>query len=96
VPWWQDDKYVKGTLSKKRRFIRIVNTLTSQDDLLEVCIIIYCAYFEYFLIPFSSQVATEETLEEIRQRYLKFNLHAGSYAWVCSHLFECICTSRLL
>lgn len=62
VPWWQDAKYVKGILSSKRRYIRIVNTLTMQDDLLEV--------------------ATEETLEEIRQRYLKYNLHAGSYAWV--------------
>ena len=62
LPWWLDDKqFMKGLLSKKRRYVRIVNTLTSQNDLLEV--------------------ATEETLEEIRQRYLKYNLHAGSYTW---------------
>merc|ERR1712151_543914 len=27
------------------------------------------------------EVPVEETVEEIRQRYLQFNAHAGSYTW---------------
>merc|ERR1711916_113154 len=37
TPWWQDVKYRVGKLSKKTRKIRIVNTLTQQEDELEVC-----------------------------------------------------------
>ena len=37
LPWWKDDKYVIGKLSMKTRTIRIINTLTRHDHLLEVC-----------------------------------------------------------
>jgi hypothetical protein len=38
TPWWQNDaKYCIGTLSKKTRRIQIVNVLTEQQDVLEVC-----------------------------------------------------------
>jgi len=35
--WWLDEKYCIGTLSRKTRYVRCVNTLTGQSDLLEVC-----------------------------------------------------------
>ncbi|XP_008400636.1 cytochrome b5 domain-containing protein 1 [Poecilia reticulata] len=60
-PWWKDRRYDVGLLSDKTRWIRVVNTLTSQEQLLEVC--------------------SEETLEEILQRYLPHNAHANSYTW---------------
>ncbi|KAM4038265.1 cytochrome b5 domain-containing protein 1 [Anomaloglossus baeobatrachus] len=36
-PWWRDPSYEVGILSSKTRFIRIINTLTSQEQTLEVC-----------------------------------------------------------
>jgi hypothetical protein len=60
-PWWKDDSYCIGVLSKKTRRIRIVNTLTSQEHVIEVC--------------------SEETINEILQRYLIYNSHAASYTW---------------
>ncbi|KAL5013710.1 hypothetical protein ScPMuIL_007980 [Solemya velum] len=36
-PWWKDDSYCVGILSKKTRYIKIINTLTSQDQVIEVC-----------------------------------------------------------
>lgn len=36
-PWWKDDSYCIGLLSKKTRLIKIVNTLTSQEHVIEVC-----------------------------------------------------------
>ncbi|CBY09436.1 unnamed protein product [Oikopleura dioica] len=36
-PWWKDRRYEVGTLTKKPRKLRIVNTLTSQQHIIEVC-----------------------------------------------------------
>ncbi len=36
--WWKDAQYCIGTLTKKTRKIRVKNTLTHQEHLLEVCI----------------------------------------------------------
>ncbi|XP_069113924.1 cytochrome b5 domain-containing protein 1-like [Argopecten irradians] len=36
-PWWKDDGYLVGILSKKTRSIKIINTLTSQEQVIEVC-----------------------------------------------------------
>jgi len=36
-PWWRDDLYCIGNLSQKTRFIKIINTLTSQENIVEVC-----------------------------------------------------------
>ncbi|NP_001017684.1 cytochrome b5 domain-containing protein 1 [Danio rerio] len=36
-PWWKDNRYEVGLLSAKTRWIRIINTLTSQEQKLEVC-----------------------------------------------------------
>uniref|UniRef100_A0A3Q0RPW0 Cytochrome b5 domain containing 1 n=1 Tax=Amphilophus citrinellus TaxID=61819 RepID=A0A3Q0RPW0_AMPCI len=36
-PWWKDRRYEVGLLSAKTRWIRVVNTLTSQEQRLEVC-----------------------------------------------------------
>ncbi|XP_028254804.1 cytochrome b5 domain-containing protein 1 isoform X2 [Parambassis ranga] len=60
-PWWKDPRYQVGRLSAKSRWIRVINTLTSQEQRLQVC--------------------SEETLEEILQRYLRYNGHAHSYTW---------------
>ena len=35
-PWWKDEGYLVGILSKKTRFIKIINTLTSQEQVIEV------------------------------------------------------------
>ena len=35
--WWNDEQYVVGRLSKKTRVIRVVNTLTGQEDEVELC-----------------------------------------------------------
>ncbi|XP_034020483.1 cytochrome b5 domain-containing protein 1 [Thalassophryne amazonica] len=37
LPWWKDKRYQVGVLSSKTRWIRIVNTLVSQEQQLEVC-----------------------------------------------------------
>ncbi|KAM6960304.1 cytochrome b5 domain-containing protein 1 [Tautogolabrus adspersus] len=60
-PWWKDERYEVGLLSTKTRWIRVINTLTSQEQRLQVC--------------------SEETLDEILQRYLRYNSHACSYTW---------------
>ena len=61
-PWWQDEaRYVIGSLTKRTRLIRIINTLTKHDDTIEV--------------------ASEESLNEILDRYLETNVHAASYTW---------------
>ncbi|CAD5119605.1 DgyrCDS8206 [Dimorphilus gyrociliatus] len=60
-PWWRDESYCIGQLSVKTRRIKIINTLTSESEVLEVC--------------------SEETMNEIRKRYFKYNAHASSYTW---------------
>ena len=62
LPWWQDEtRYCIGKLTTRTRQIRLINTLTRQDDILEV--------------------ASEESLNEILDRYLDYNIHAASYTW---------------
>lgn len=36
-PWWKNDAYCIGTLSQKTRFIKIINALTLQNHIVEVC-----------------------------------------------------------
>ncbi|XP_033839913.1 cytochrome b5 domain-containing protein 1 [Periophthalmus magnuspinnatus] len=36
-PWWRDPSYCIGLLSHKTRWIRVINTLTAQEQRLEVC-----------------------------------------------------------
>ena len=35
-PWWKNEKYCNGVLSSKTRRIRIINTLTLQEQIVEV------------------------------------------------------------
>lgn len=35
-PWWSDGRYEVGRLSAKTRWIRVINTLTSQEQKLQV------------------------------------------------------------
>lgn len=37
LPWWKDSKYEVGILASKTRRVRIINTLTLQEHVLEVC-----------------------------------------------------------
>ncbi|KAL8557948.1 Cytochrome b5 domain-containing protein 1 [Nucella lapillus] len=60
-PWWKDLTLCVGSLTRKSQFINIVNTLTSQQHVVEVC--------------------SEETIDDILQRYLFYNAHAASYTW---------------
>ena len=50
-----------GKLTKKVRKILIINTLTHQENIIEVC--------------------SEETINEILDRYKAINEHAESYTW---------------
>ena len=61
IPWWKNENFKIGHLTKKVRKIKIMNTLTEHIDLLEVC--------------------DEETINEILDRYKKYNDHAESYTW---------------
>ncbi|KAM8794250.1 cytochrome b5 domain-containing protein 1 [Eudromia elegans] len=36
-PWWRDPRYEVGRLSARPRLVRLVNTLTGHQDVLEVC-----------------------------------------------------------
>lgn len=56
-----EETYCVGNLTYKTRSIEVVNVLTQQTKVLEVC--------------------TEETIEEIQDRYLEWNSHAKSYTW---------------
>lgn len=44
-PWWKDESYCIGVLSAVTRRIRIINTLTSQEQAIEVLINTYCSIF---------------------------------------------------
>ncbi|KAA0190563.1 Cytochrome b5 domain-containing protein 1 [Fasciolopsis buskii] len=37
TPWWKDRRYFVGYLTKKPRFVRIINTLSLQEHEIEVC-----------------------------------------------------------
>jgi len=37
TPWWDDESYLKGLLSRRQRKLRLVNNLSGQDDVIEVC-----------------------------------------------------------
>lgn len=37
VPWWRDERYVIGNLTRKTRKIRVINTLNGHEHTLEVC-----------------------------------------------------------
>jgi len=36
VPWWQDSEFVIGAVTEKTRKVRVVNTLTHQEHVVEV------------------------------------------------------------
>eukprot|EP00761_Pharyngomonas_kirbyi_P005702 gb/GECH01005707.1/.p1 GENE.gb/GECH01005707.1/~~gb/GECH01005707.1/.p1 ORF type:complete len:187 (+),score=49.02 gb/GECH01005707.1/:1-561(+) len=61
TPWWLNNDYVIGKITKKSRVIQILNTLTQQKHKLEVC--------------------SEDTLQQILNRYFEYNSHAASYTW---------------
>ena len=46
-PWWKDDRYYIGVLSKKTRFIKIKNALTLQTQITEV---LFALFFNYFIL----------------------------------------------
>ncbi|KAM8746932.1 cytochrome b5 domain-containing protein 1 isoform 1-T2 [Acanthopagrus schlegelii] len=73
-PWWRDKRYEVGLLTSKTRWIRVINTLTSQEQRLQVTV-------HTHLNTAQQQVCSEETLAEILQRYLRYNSHACSYTW---------------
>ena len=69
TPWWRDEQYVIGALTTRVRKVRIINLLTvpKEQKTADEGVII--------------DVACEETLAEILDRYLQYNNHAGSYTW---------------
>ena len=60
-PWWKDEKYIIGRLTRKSRIIKIVNMLSKSEDVITVC--------------------SEDTISDIRDRYLEYNAHASSYTF---------------
>jgi len=69
IRWWKDQSLKIGNLSRKTRKLRIINTLTGQDDIIEVN------------NSFDIKVCSEETINEILDRYKEINDHAESYTW---------------
>lgn len=61
TPWWRDRSLCIGRLTVKTRKLRIINMLSKDDDIIEVC--------------------SEETMNEILDRYMPSNEHAASYTW---------------
>ncbi len=61
VAWFMNNNFIIGKMSEKEVPVRIINTLTYEEDI--------------FIVPI------EENLNEICERYLKFNFHARSYTW---------------
>lgn len=61
IPWWKNQEYYVGKLTKCSRNIKIINTLAATEDVLEV--------------------PSEETIQEILNRYEVINYHAASYTW---------------
>jgi hypothetical protein len=62
TPWWKNKSQLNiGKLSVKTRKLRIINMLSKNDDILEVC--------------------SEETMNEILDRYIDLNEHSASYTW---------------
>jgi cytochrome b involved in lipid metabolism len=61
TPWWKDRTLCIGRLTLKTRKLRIINMLTKDDDIIEVC--------------------SEETMNEILDRYMPSNEHSASYTW---------------
>ena len=49
VPWWRNDKYCIGILSKKTRFIKIINSLTLQHQIVEVGYFILINFLKFLL-----------------------------------------------
>ena len=41
IPWWKNSHYCVGTLSQRVRKIRVINTLTLQEQIIEVIQLIY-------------------------------------------------------
>lgn len=88
MPWWKDLRYKVGALSLRTRQIRFKNVLTQQEHLVEArvagtrapgpgprgCLLPPRADARIDPPP---QVPSEETVEEIRARYLPFNWHAA-------------------
>ena len=61
TPWWRNPDLCIGKLSQKTQNVRIVNTLSKQEVILEIC--------------------TEESMQQILDRYMDYNGHASSYTW---------------
>ena len=61
-------------MTLKKRKIKIVNTLTKHEDIIEVLFYMLATYK-------CSQVPCEETIYEIQDRYKGINYHAASYTW---------------
>jgi len=62
TPWWRDNEnFMIGRLTRNVRKITIMNTLTKDEETIEV--------------------AQEESINEIMERYLVYNQHADSYTW---------------
>ena len=60
-PWWKNESYCIGLLSQKTRKVRIVNTLTSQEQALEVSV-----WILFFVVWFT----LKESLFSYRKAYL--------------------------
>lgn len=35
MPWWQDNRFIIGSLTSKTRQLRVINTLTKHDTVIE-------------------------------------------------------------
>lgn len=77
-------------LTKKTMMIKITNMLTRSEHVMKVngyilfLIVVFILVFNVFgwLILFHYiQVCQEETVADIRNRYMEYNLNSNSYTW---------------
>ena len=43
-PWWKNEKYCIGVLSSKTRRVRVINTLTLQEQIIEVMLVMIAVF----------------------------------------------------
>lgn len=46
LPWWKDEKYVVGLLTKKPRYIKVMNTMIMRDITIEVRLCLCTSYIK--------------------------------------------------
>jgi len=94
---WKDTRYIIGSISRNVRKLRVVNTLTQQSDVFEVCGEETIKEIQARRDPVFSGM-TKSLHTRSKNSYTEYNAHAQSYTWkyLKDHTFVQIEMSRTL